>query len=65
MCDEAFDDCLAALKLIPDWFVTNKMLETLYAALPTNDDILFFNEDFNRVTVTFEIGVKIVIMYQN
>ena len=65
MCDEAFDDCLAALKLIPDWFVTNKMLETLHAALPTNDDILFFNEDFNRATFTFKIGVKIVIMYQN
>ena len=65
MCDEAFDDCLAALKLIPDWFVTNKMPETLYAALPTNDDILFFNEDFNRATFTFKIGVKIVIMYQN
>ena len=21
MCDEAVDDCLAALKFIPDWFV--------------------------------------------
>ena len=65
MCDEAFDDCLASLKRIPDWFVTNKVLEKLYAALPTNDDILFFNQDFNRITFYFEIGVKIVIMYQN
>ena len=24
MCDEAVDDCLAALKFIPDWFVTSK-----------------------------------------
>ena len=23
MLDEAVDDCLAALKLIPDWFVTS------------------------------------------
>ena len=27
MCDEDFDDCLAALKFISDWFVTIKMLE--------------------------------------
>ena len=26
MCDEAVDDSLATLKLIPDWFVTNKMI---------------------------------------
>ena len=29
MCDKAADDSLAALKFIPDWFVTNKMLEKL------------------------------------
>ena len=22
MCDKVVDDCLAALKLVPDWFVT-------------------------------------------
>ena len=27
VCDEAVDDCLAALKLIPDWFLTSKMRE--------------------------------------
>ena len=27
MCDEAIDDCLAALKFIPDWFVTCKMIK--------------------------------------
>ena len=27
MCDEAVDGSLAALKLIPDWFVTSKMIE--------------------------------------
>ena len=26
MCDEAIDDSLAALKLIPDWFVTSKII---------------------------------------
>ena len=27
MCVEAVDDCLAALKFIPDWFVTSKMIK--------------------------------------
>ena len=27
MCDEAIDNSLAALKLIPDWFVTSKMIK--------------------------------------
>ena len=48
MCDEAFDDYLAALKFIPDWFVTNKILEKFHDALLTNDDILFFDEDFSK-----------------
>ena len=25
-CDEAVNDCLTALKLVPDWFVTSKMI---------------------------------------
>ena len=29
MCDEVIDDCLAALKLIPNWFVTSKILMKL------------------------------------
>ena len=29
MCDEAANDSLAALKLIPDWFVTSKMIKKL------------------------------------
>ena len=29
MCDELVDECLAALKFIPDWFVTSKVLENL------------------------------------
>ena len=40
-CDEAVDDSLAALKSIPGWFVTSKMLENFDNALHTNDDILF------------------------
>ena len=51
MCDETVDDCLAPLKFIPDWFVPSKMLEKFHDALPANDDILFFNEDFNKITI--------------
>ena len=33
MCDEALDDSLAALKLVPHWFVTSKMIKELFTAL--------------------------------
>ena len=49
MCDESVDDCLTALNFIPDWSVTNKMLENFHDTLNANDDILFFNEDFSKV----------------
>ena len=51
MCDESVDDSLSAFKFIPDWFVTSKMLEKSNHALHANDDILFYNEDFNKVTI--------------
>ena len=35
MCDEAVDDCLGALKFVPDWFVRSKIFE---------------KHDFNKVT---------------
>ena len=33
MCDGTVDDCLAALKLIPDWFFTSEMIKKLFPAL--------------------------------
>ena len=45
ICDEAVDDCLVALKCIPDCFVTSKMVNALHA----NKNILFYNKDFNKV----------------
>ena len=48
MCNEVVDDCLGALKFIPDWFVTSKVLEKFHSALLANDDILFFDEDFSK-----------------
>ena len=32
MCYKAVDDCLAALKFVPDWFVTSKMIIILFTA---------------------------------
>ena len=40
MCDEAVNDCLLALKLIPDWLVTSKMLEKFNNTLHANEDTL-------------------------
>ena len=34
MCDKVVDDCLLALKFVPDWFVMKKMPEKV-----ENDDI--------------------------
>ena len=45
MCDEAVDDSVAALKLIPYWFVTSKMIKKLYTAFYPGENILYFNED--------------------
>ena len=50
MCDEPVDDCLAALKIIPDWFVTSTIFHKLDNALHANDDTLFYDEDFDKVT---------------
>ena len=50
MCNEAVDNCLAALKFILDWFVTSKMLEKLHNASEANGNTLFYNEDFDKVT---------------
>ena len=33
-----------------DWFVTSKMLGKLNNALHANDDILFYNADFDKVS---------------
>ena len=49
MCDEAVDDCLAALKFIPDGFVTSKMINKLLTALYSDDNILYFNKDSGDV----------------
>ena len=49
MCDKAVDVCLAALKFVPDWFVTSKMIKILFTALYADENRLYINEDFGNV----------------
>ena len=58
MCDKAFDYFLPALKFVPDWFVTSKMIENLHNALFAEDDIVFFDEESGNVTFSSdEMGI--------
>ena len=50
MCDEAVDDCLVALRFIFNQFITCKMLGKFDNALHANDDTLFYNKDFDKIT---------------
>ena len=43
------DDFLAALKFVPERFVTNKMIKKLNNALFADYDVLFFYEDSANV----------------
>ena len=40
MYAEDVNDSLAALKLVPDWFATNKIIKKLFAALYADENIL-------------------------
>ena len=39
----------AALKFIPDWFDTSKMMKILSTVLYADENILYFNEDSSNV----------------
>ena len=60
ICDEAVDNCLAALKLIPDGFVTSKMIKKLLNALYADDNLLYFNKD--SVDVMFSCNEMIILV---
>ena len=58
MCDGAVDDSLAAVKLIPDWFVISKTIKKLYTALYADKNILYFDEDSGNVVFSCnEMGI--------
>ena len=48
MC-EPVEDSLAALKSIPDWFVTSTVIKKLFTALYTDDIIIYFNDNSGDV----------------
>ena len=43
MCTKAVDDFLSALKFVPNWFFTNKVIKKLLIALYADDNIVFFD----------------------
>ena len=58
MSNEAVDDSLAALKLIPDWFVTSRMIKELFTDLHADETILYFNGDSGNVIFSCnEMGI--------
>ena len=50
MCDKAADAFQPTLKFVPNWFVSNKILQNHYDNLFSVDNIIFFGEDSNNVT---------------
>ena len=58
MCHKAVDDFLPALKFVPDWFFTSKMIKKFHNVLFTDDDILLFYEDSDIVSFSSdEMGI--------
>ena len=44
--------------MIPDWFVTSKMIKELFTALYADENILYFNEDSRNVVFSCnEMGI--------
>ena len=64
MCYEAVDDCLPALKFVPDWFVTSKIIKILFAALYADENVLYFNEDSSKAKFICN-GMGILNIYLN
>ena len=56
------DDFLPALKFVPDWCVTSKMIEKLDDALFANDDVILINEVSNFWAVKWVFLVQILII---
>ena len=46
------------MKLVPDRFVTNKMIKKLYAAFCADENIIYFDEDSDNVLIFLnEMGI--------
>ena len=66
MCYKAVDSYLLALKFVPDWFVTSKMIKKFDNALFSNDYLIFGDIGSDIVTSfrkdTGLTGIKTLIM---
>ena len=51
MCEKTNNDCLSALNVLPDWFVTNAIPEKFGNAVVSNDDMVFDDENYYIVTL--------------
>ena len=49
-CDEAINSHLLILKLVPDWFIINNMIEKLDNSVFSNYDVIFGVLDYDLVT---------------
>ena len=59
-CDKPVDDFLPTLNLVPDWFVTSKIIKKLFTALYADENLLYFDEDFGNVVFNCnEMGIVI------
>ena len=53
MCDEAIDGSMTTMKLIPDCFISSKMIQNLLTAFYTDKRILYFDEGSGNVVFSF------------
>ena len=66
MCDEAINDSLAAFKLIPDCFLSSKIIKNHLTARYADEHILYFIEDSNNFVFNCnEIGIFNIINLDN
>ena len=64
MCGKPVVDCLTALKVFPEWFITSKMIKKLFTILYTDDNILYFNEDSGNVVFSCnEMDIDLMVKF--
>ena len=49
LCNKGVDDFLPALKFVPDWFITSKIIKNVLTALYADENKLNFNENSGDV----------------
>ena len=49
MCDAPVDDVVAPSKVISDSFVTSNVVKKIYTALYSDNNIVYFNENYGDV----------------